>query len=156
MNTRWVLVDGYSVLHAWAVFLTRKGRARTLAQRRDALVRLLQQYADQTGRLVTVVFDGTAAKHHPEPDDVGPGLQVVFSGKGQTADDVIERLVAQAGQRARILVVSSDNMVRQTTESFGAQSASSELFEQEVQAALRDLAMAVREHTKTRWRKPVY
>lgn len=150
--TRWVLVDGYSVLHAWPVFLTRKSRAQTLAQRRDALTRLLQQFADQTGQPVTLVFDGTAAKHHPEPDEVGPGLQVLFSGRGKTADDVMERLVAQAGHRDRILVVSSDNMVRQTVESLGAQSASSELFEQEVEAALRDLAAAVREHGRSRWR----
>lgn len=148
MNTRWVLVDGYSLLHQWAMFLTRSGRSGTLAQRRDLLVKTLQQYADQTGHPVTVVFDGGAAKHQPDPDPTGPGLHVVFSPRGKTADDVIERLVAQAGHRDRILVVSSDNMVRQTVETLGAHSTSAEMFEDETRAALRALAAAVRAHTR--------
>jgi uncharacterized protein len=150
VSTRWVLVDGYSVTHQWAAFLTRKARARNLAQQRDVLVRLLQQYADHTGRHVTLVFDGGAARHQPDPDPTGPGLHVVFSPRGKTADDVIERLVAQAGHRDRILVVSSDNMVRHTVEALGANSTSAEMFEMEVEAAGRELAAAVRAHTRRR------
>lgn len=75
---------------------------------------------------------------------------MIFSGAGKTADDVIERLVAQARHRERILVVSSDNMVRQTCESLGAQSASAELFEPEVQSELQELAGLVREHDRRR------
>jgi len=150
MSIRWVLVDGYSVTHQWAAFLTRQARARPLAQQRDALTRLLQQYADQTGRHVTLVFDGGAAKHQPDPDPTGPGLHVVFSPPGKTADDVIERFVAQAGHRDRILVVTSDNMIRHTVEALGTQSTSCDLFELEVETALRDLATAVRAHTRRR------
>ena len=150
MSLRWVLVDGYSVTHQWVAFLTREVRARSLAQQRDTLIRLLQQYADQTGHQVTLVFDGGAARHPPDPDPTGPGLHVVYSPFGKTADDVIERLVAQAGQRDRILVVSSDNLIRHTVEALGATSTSCELFELEVEAALRDLTAAVRAHTHRR------
>ena len=148
MNDRWVLVDGYSVLHAWPAL--RKLAGRSLGQRRDALVRVLWRYADQTGFRLTVVFDGYAAKHPAEASAPTPGIEVVFSEPGKTADDVIERLVGQAGDRRRILVVSSDGLERQTVESMGAASASAELFLAEVEAALHDLAGSVRAHGRAR------
>jgi predicted RNA-binding protein with PIN domain len=148
MSARWVLVDGYSVLHTWPVFLTRKARARTLAGKRDVLISLLRQYADHTGHRVTVVFDGYAAKHKPESNEPTPGIEVVYSDKGKTADDVIERLVGQSEQPASILVITSDNLERHTVESLGAQSMSCDLFAVEADAALRELAQAVLLHSR--------
>jgi predicted RNA-binding protein with PIN domain len=141
-------VDGYSVLHAWPKLCKLAGRS--LEQQRDALVRVLRQYADQSGAHLTVVFDGYRAKHKPEPVGAAAGAEVVFSEAGKTADDVIERLVAQAERRENILVVTSDNMVRRTVESLGARSMSSEIFDAEVEAALKDLAKAVRAHSRPR------
>jgi predicted RNA-binding protein with PIN domain len=141
MSERWILVDGYSVLHAWPCFVTRKARALSLHQRREMLVKLLRQFADHSGRRVTVVFDGYAAKHKPE---------IVFSERGKTADDVIERMVAEAENRTRIQVVTSDNTERGTVEAMGAGSMSAELFEAEMDAVLRDLAGSVRQHSRRR------
>mgnify|MGYP001202497851 CR=1 FL=1 len=148
MSARWVLVDGYSLVHAWPVLQRLAGRK--LEQRREVLLRILRQYADHSHRRVTVVFDAYAVKRKVEP--VGPeqGIEVVFSGAGKTADDVIERLVAQSDHREHILVVSSDNMVRQTCETLGALSTSAEVFETEVQATLKELAGLVRDHTRRR------
>jgi predicted RNA-binding protein with PIN domain len=150
MNERWILVDGYSVLHAWARFGMRKARASSLWQRREALVKLLGQYADQSGHRVTVVFDGYAAKHKPEGKEPSHGVEVVFSERGKTADDTIERLVAQAEDRARIQVITSDNMERRTVEVMGAHTQSAEVFEAEVDAAMRDLVGSVRQHSRRR------
>jgi hypothetical protein len=147
---RWILVDGYSVLHAWPRFATRKARQASLEQRREKLVKLLRQYADHGRRRVTVVFDGYAAKHKPEAPEPIHGVEVLFSEKGRTADDLIERLVGQSEPGAGILVVTSDNMVRRTVESLGAQSMSAEIFEGEVDAALRELAGEVRSHSRRR------
>jgi predicted RNA-binding protein with PIN domain len=148
MSARWVLVDGYSVLHSWPVFLTRKARARPLAAKRDALISLLRQYADQTGHRVTVVFDGYAARHSPAPNEPTPGVEVVYSENGRTADDVIERCVGQSARPAEILVVTSDNLERDTVESLGAQSMSADLFASEAEVALQDLARQVRVHAR--------
>ncbi|HVM60317.1 MAG TPA: NYN domain-containing protein [Verrucomicrobiae bacterium] len=150
MSNQWILVDGYSVLHAWPRFATRRARQLSLLQKREALVRALRQYADQRRRRVTVVFDGYAAKHKPEVAEPDHGVEVLFSEKGKTADDLIERLVGQAEQRAKILVVTSDNMERRTVESLGAQSMAAEVFEAEVDAALRELAVDVRTHSRRR------
>ncbi len=150
MSERRILVDGYSVLHAWKRFATRKTRALSLHQRREALVKLLRQFADHSGRRVTVVFDGYAAKHKPEGQEPSHGVEVVFSERGKTADDAIERLVGQSEHRAGILVVTSDNMERHTVEAMGAHSLSAEVFEAEVDAALQGLAGLVRQHSRRR------
>lgn len=149
MNNRWVLVDGYSVLHAWPRL--RKLAGRALEQQRDALVHLLRQYADQTGCRVTVVFDGYAAKRKPAETAPVAGVEVVFSQTGKTADDVIERLVAQTEGRDRILVVTSDSLERHTVESLGAASVAAEVFEADVAGALQDLERQIRHHSRTRW-----
>lgn len=150
MSERWILVDGYSVLHAWKRFATRKTRALSLRQQREALVKVLRQFADHSGRRVTVVFDGYAAKHKPEGQEPSHGVDVVFSERGKTADDAIERLVAQEEHKARILVVTSDTMERRTVEALGAHSLSAEVFEAEVDEALQGLAGLVRQHSRRR------
>jgi uncharacterized protein len=150
MSDRWILVDGYSVLHAWPRFATRKARGLSLQQRREMLVGLLRQYADHGHRRVTLVFDGYAAKRKPEGTEPTHGVEVLFSERGKTADDLIERLVGQSAHKANTLVVTSDNMERQTVEAMGAQTTSAEVFEAEVEAALRELAGMVRSHSRRR------
>jgi hypothetical protein len=148
LTPRWILVDGYSVLHFWPRL--RKLAGRSLQQQRDALLRVLRQYGDATGRRITVVFDGYAAKHKPEKNEPTPGLEVIFSDAGKTADDLIERMVATAERPGNITVVTSDNLERRTVETLGAQSLSCELFEQEITDALGELARLVREHSRPR------
>jgi predicted RNA-binding protein with PIN domain len=148
MSERWVLVDGYSVIHAWPKL--RRAAGRSLEQQRDALVRILQQFGDARHLRVTVVFDGYAAKRKPESTEPTPGVEVLFSETGKTADDVIERIVGLAEQRPRIVVVTSDKMERHTVESLGAQSIDAELFEMEVRAALGELETLIRQHGRRR------
>jgi len=91
---------------------------------REMLIKLLTDYQDYTGTHVVAVFDGqgVAASEVSEPT----GIQVFYSGSGQTADDVIERLVAKyAGQR-EITVATSDMLEQQTASSFGAACVSAE------------------------------
>lgn len=148
MSEGWVLVDGYSVVHAWPKL--RRAAGRSLEQQRDALVRVLRGYADARHCRVTVVFDGYAAKRRPGKVEPTPGVEVIFSEAGRTADDVIERLVAQAGNREKILVITSDRLERHTVESFGARSMDGELFQVEVEGALGELETLVRQHGRRR------
>jgi predicted RNA-binding protein with PIN domain len=156
LSQQWILVDGYSVLHAWPRFATRKARQLSLQQRREMLVGVLRQYADHSRRRVTVVFDAYAAKHKAEGKEPAHGVEVLFSERGKTADDMIERLVAQTADKGKILVVTSDNAERQTVEATGAQTTSAEVFEADVEAILRELAGMVRLHTRRRPMGPRY
>ena len=153
MSERWILVDGYSVVHSWLKL--QKLAGRKLDQRREVLVQILRQYADHQRCRLTVVFDGYAAKHSPGVEEAGHGIEVLFSPRGKTADDVIERMVGQAGHREQILVVSSDRMVRQTCETQGAHTTSAEVFELEVEAVLKDLAALVQTHGRRRRINPL-
>jgi predicted RNA-binding protein with PIN domain len=148
VSERWVLVDGYSVIHAWPKL--RRAAGRSLEQQRDALIRVLRQFADARHSRVTVVFDGYAAKRKPDSVEPTPGVEVLFSESGKTADDVIERLVGRAAGRDRILVVTSDRMERHTVEGLGAQSMDAELFETEARAALGELEALIKQHGRRR------
>ena len=143
---RWVLVDGYSVLHQWPRL--QKLAGRSLEIRRNTLISLLEAYADHSGRRVTIVFDAYAAKHKLETAGRSRGVEILYSGSGKTADETIERLVAESSQPRLLLVVTSDNLERQTVETLGAQSVSAELFELEVQSELHELEKLIRQHTR--------
>ncbi len=145
MSDRWVLVDGYSVLHQWPRLLKIAGRS--LETRRNALIALLEGYADHSGYRVTVVFDAYAVKQKLETASRPRGIEVLYSGSGKTADDVIERFVSESARPSLILVVTSDNAERQLVETLGAQSVSAELFELEVQTELQELEHLIRQHT---------
>lgn len=148
MSQTWILVDGYSVLHFWPRL--RKLAGRSLELQRDVLIGVLRQYGDATGARVTVVFDGHSAKRKPSQPTPTPGVEVLFSDIGKTADDVIERLVGTAAQPGNFRVVTSDNIERDTVEMLGAQCISTEVFEIEVTAALGELTRQVREHSRAR------
>lgn len=145
MLPRWVLVDGYSVLHAWPAFQTRRQRARSFLHKRDELITMLARYADHTGDKLTIIFDGYAARHQPETvPTLWHGVEVLYSEAGRTADDVIERLVSLLTPRYRVVVITDDHAERRTVESLGAEGYSCEWFAEEVERALAELDRALR------------
>jgi predicted RNA-binding protein with PIN domain len=83
-----------------------------LGHARDKLAADLIEYATCEGLQVILVFDahfvdGVGARS----EIVGPGLEVVFSAEGETADSLIERLAYQlVRQGERVYVVTSDRM----------------------------------------------
>ena len=85
---------------------------------REAVVRLMTEYSDATDQHVVVVFDGRSECIGEESDP--GGIQVFYSRHGQTADAVIERLVAKYAQENEITVATGDLMEQQTVISFGA------------------------------------
>ncbi len=119
MNFERILVDGYSVIYAWPILRTRK--RRSLSAARNELIRLLAKFGDESQKAVTLVFDGGKSPP-PEPTPIlAPGLEVIFSKRGQSADEVIERLVATQKAPAQLLVITEDKVERQVCEGFGAQ-----------------------------------
>jgi predicted RNA-binding protein with PIN domain len=93
---------------------------------REELIRRLTHYQDVSEYRVVAVFDGQGARHS---DSVQPGgIQVFYSSAQQTADSIIERLVAKYGEQHDLTVVTNDQMERQTASTFGAFTLSVELF----------------------------
>ena len=113
-----ILIDGYSLLHQWPELAP--GAARHSERARDALADLLQQYQDVSGTPVTVFFDGQGARKRPAATGGGPALEILFSGGGQTADDLIERAAHRFQDYGEVLVVTDDFAERDTVSASGA------------------------------------
>ncbi|MGK5684666.1 NYN domain-containing protein [Actinoplanes sp. URMC 104] len=106
-----LIVDGYNV--------TKRGFAEmSLEQQRKRLVTGLGGIASQTGDEVTVVFDGAERVHGLPPSP--RGVRVLFSRKGDTADELIRQLVRAEPAGRPIVVVSSDREVADGVRRHGA------------------------------------
>jgi predicted RNA-binding protein with PIN domain len=114
-----IIVDGANVMHAWPDLRPLLARRRQVA--RERLVDRLQVLHDSGLAEVRVVFDGRGPEPVVESRAGELPLLVVYTASGQTADEVIEQLVAQAKTPADITVATADRLERQTVEAAGGQ-----------------------------------
>ncbi|HEU5159887.1 MAG TPA: NYN domain-containing protein [Streptosporangiaceae bacterium] len=114
-----LIVDGYNVTKAGYGELP-------LADQRNRLVTGLGGLASQTKAEITCVFDG-AELDAPVAITAPRGVRVLFSRPGQTADELIGRLVRTEPAGRAIVVVSSDREVADGARRAGARPASSAL-----------------------------
>jgi len=132
---KFLIVDAHSMIFAWPELRALHARRMVLA--RDALIQKLTAYQDFTGMRVVVVFDGQGAKAQ-EATEPG-GVQIFYSGRGQTADSLIERLVAKYAGVHDITVATSDRLEQQTASSFGGSFISAEILHRMVEETENDL-----------------
>ena len=112
-----LLVDGYNV--------TKRGYGElSLEQQRTRLASGLGGIAAQSGAEVTLVFDG-AEKMVAVPG-VPRGVRVLFSRKGETADELIRQLVRAEPAGRPVVVISSDKEVIDGVRRHGAYPLSSD------------------------------
>jgi predicted RNA-binding protein with PIN domain len=142
---RYLIVDGHSVIFAWPELRRLHGRRTALA--RDELIKRLTGYQDASGVRVVLVFDGKGEALSEETQE--GGIQVFYSRAGQTADDVVERLVAKYGTEHELTVATSDLMERRTAVSFGATTVSAE----NLRAVLEEAEGEMNREIKKRRRK---
>src|SRR6266545_6613976 len=103
------LIDGYNLMFAAGL----ASKAMPAAQFDRARTRFLDWLADGTknGAVLRVVFDALQAPS-PSLESLHRGVRVRFAF-GQTADDLIEELVATEPKPAALTVVSNDTRVRE-------------------------------------------
>jgi len=112
-----LVIDGYNV--------TKRGFGDlSLQQQRSRLVAALAGIAAQSGAETTVVFDG-AEKLNAVPG-IPRGLRVLFSRKGETADELIRALVRAEPPGRPVVVISSDREVADGVRRHGAYPLSSD------------------------------
>lgn len=139
-------MDGHSIIFAWPEMRSLHARRNILA--REALVKVLTGYQDFMGVHVAVVFDGQGGRVSEETEP--GGIQVFYSATGQTADDVIERLVAKYASENEITVATDDMMEQQTASSFGAQCVSADGLKELLGETSADLAKELRKRKRSR------
>lgn len=114
-----VLVDGYNV--------TKTGYGNLpLADQRNRLLASLEGLASRTKAEITCVFDGADVDTPP----VTPSRRVrlLFSAPGETADELIVRLVRVEPPGRPIAVVTSDKEIVQAVRAVGARAVPSLIF----------------------------
>jgi len=123
----YLIIDGYNVIEA-APELFKKMAA--LENRRDHLLRMIQSTPHLRNKKIIVVFDGSSPtgipkkyRHH--------NIHVIFSGAQQEADQVIQDLIRKEAPRKSLLIISSDQEIRNTARDHHARSSSSKAFWQQ-------------------------
>ena len=141
-----ILIDGYSLLHAWPELAP--GKARHSAAARDELIRRLTLYRDAIGTPVTIVFDGANAGRGLSAVESTPELEILYSRSGQTADDIIERAAHRLSAYGEVLAVTDDNAERDTVIAMGGMASSCWSFIQTVESALAEMKDEVRDRNR--------
>lgn len=141
---RFLIVDCHSVIFAWPELRKLHDRRNVLA--RDELTKILTAYQDASGVRVVAVFDGRGGKS--SEDSAPGGIQIFYSAAAQTADQIIERLVAKYASEHDITVATSDLLEQQTVTTFGAYVVSAEGLRDLVADAQADLAREVKKRRR--------
>lgn len=143
---RFLIVDGHSMIFACADLASLQRSNGEAA--RNELVARLTAFQDATNERVVVVFDGRGAKTTSSMRKAG--IQVIYSRSGQTADSVIERLVANYGTSHDLRVATNDRAEQMTASGFGAGIISIGQLMAEMEVAARELSQRIRKHNARR------
>ena len=141
-----ILVDGYSLLHAWPELAP--GRPRHSAAARDGLIQRLTLYRDAIGTPITIFFDGVGARGRAQAALPEDDVEVLYSRSGQTADEMIERAAHRFAPFGEVLAITDDHAERETVIGVGGMAASCRNFIQSVQEALGELADDLKHHNR--------
>jgi predicted RNA-binding protein with PIN domain len=126
-----LIIDGYNLIRQSDTF--RRLDARSLEQGREALLKRLAAYQKTRGHPITVVFDGWGGVNPVSTIQRHQGIMVIYTGKGETADDWIKRRLERMQYGA---VVTSDRDIGRYAERVGIAAIPSRVFERRMEAAL--------------------
>jgi len=121
-----LIIDGYNLIRQSDTL--RRYERFSLEEGRKALIRSISLYKSQRGHKVTVVFDGEEGGSFEEERDKLSGIDIIYSRKGEKADDVIKRMVQKRAEET--VVVSSDRDIADFVSRRGGTAISSQEFEE--------------------------
>jgi hypothetical protein len=97
-----VIIDGYNLIGTGH---------RNLEEARETLIQALIAYRPTRENEIVLVFDGHKGGMGPQNRSVKGGVEIVYSGLGESADNLIKRMIS-AGRRDWI-VITSDREIAQ-------------------------------------------
>ncbi len=121
-----IIIDGYNLIRQ-SDSLKRLERF-SLEEGRVGLIKRVAGYKKLKTHKITVVFDGWMNGSAREERLREDGVYIVYSRRGETADEVIKRM-AMAGRGGEIIVVTSDRDVADSAVKAGGVAISSPEFE---------------------------
>ena len=127
MSTR-IIIDGYNVIRQSGPLIDLEAIA--LEEGRKGLIQLLAAYKKSKGHAITVIFDGWQSDNIGTSREKVQGIDIIYSGRGEKADEIIKRMVDHMGDK--VLVVTSDREIVKHAERRGAVVIPSNEFEMKV------------------------
>lgn len=112
-----LLVDGFNVIRRDPQLSDAENRNFYGAQ--DLLIDRLNRYRRGTSHRITVVFDGRQGPNTFRSRMRKGEIEVIYSSRGETADEVIADLVAHAAERDAYKVVTADRDLAHTCRTLG-------------------------------------
>jgi predicted RNA-binding protein with PIN domain len=110
-----LLIDGYNYIGRTSLAGMFGPAGSEIA--RDQFLDQLVEYRKEKGVRVTVVFDAYAGVHLVRSRTNYKGIEVIYSGRNETADDVIRQLIR--GRPTGLIVVSSDRALIDEAKRYG-------------------------------------
>jgi predicted RNA-binding protein with PIN domain len=136
-GTAYVLVDGYNVIYSWDELRT--AAAESMADARDALIRLMGNYRGFRGCELILVFDAYRVPHSTREIETVSGVSVVYTKEAETADTYIEITAHELAKNHRVRVVTGDGMEQLIILGDGALRVSPEAFHAEIEDQQKEM-----------------
>ena len=124
-----LIIDGYNLLHITLPLV--QSASEDLQRRRDQLIDQLSSYRQKKPCDITIVFDGWRGGYVTEKRERKKGIDLIFSKLGETADEVIKRLVKERGSGAA--VVTSDRDISRYAQRMSVAVIASDQFREKIQ-----------------------
>ena len=143
-----LLIDGYNLIRQSSTLRAQDSLALELG--REALLERLRQYKRVRGHRITVVFDAANKPLPAQERGQEKGIEVIYSGSGESADALIKRICRNEGRD--LLVVTADRELADYVERYGAVTMGSEEFDAKMEMTLYlDTKGAEDEDEPERW-----
>ena len=120
-----IIIDGYNLIRQSDSL--KSFEKLSLEEGRNELVRRMVSYKRLKGHKITIVFDGWKEGPAMEERDRQDNINIIYSRRGEKADDVIKRLAD--GSSEETIIISSDREIASHVTRHGKTALSSTEFE---------------------------
>lgn len=127
-----IIIDGYNLIRQSPTL--RSYDALEIAKGREKLIEILAHYRTLKHHPMVVVFDGWQEGDLAEQRTREKGIDIIFSKRGEKADEVIKRLVSKS--KEELIVVTSDREITHFCQSRKCEVISSPSFEEKMEFSL--------------------
>ena len=127
-----IIIDGYNLIRQSPTL--RSYDNLEIVKGREKLIEMLAPYRSLKRHPMLVVFDGWQEGEFTEQRTREKGIDIIYSKRGEKADEVIKRLVSSSGEE--LIVVTSDREITHFCQCRRCEVISSPSFEEKIEFSL--------------------
>lgn len=139
-------IDGYNVIHQSADLASMMGE--DIERARELFVERVTKWVTSTQDRAKVIFDGQGKRTEASPHhERGGPVDIIYSSRHKTADQIIERAVFDNHRKGKVIVVSADRGITDLCMGMGALVMHPRFFWEQVGEAVAEMNRAVQYRT---------